>query len=294
MKTALALALAALPLAACGPQTEEDLISDDEVSAIISSRDGLVTTQPPAAESTVVHVRVAWGYFAGKFRDLPGWVNWSGGARMEGGQVSIENLVYFDRHDHPVATQEADAVAWSSKTLPHFDGAVLQVASSAPGQSLHFVTPRFERSLTIEELSAGVNLHETIDSDGHEVAITSVPDQGCAGFSYGYEKPSSEGWLGFAGLFTDQRGTITGRLRLRAEGDQLKARLWKSDGSHPYDLSVSGDPSATGEGTIDLATHRYAFALTDASGTTVARIQGLYADPSYSPRGSYEAVVSCP
>lgn len=295
MKTWTRAALV-LPLFACGvPQTEESLITDSELDAIVSSRDGLVATQPELPPGVdVVHVRLAWGYFAGKFRNLPGWVSWSGGAQMPGAQVSLENLVYFDRHDKPVATAEGDRVQWSSKTLPHFDGAVLRVAASEAGQVLQFTTPKFQRALSIEALAAGVNLRETVDADGHEVAIAAVPDRACAGFSYGYQKPSSEGWLGFAGLFTDASGTITGRLRFRADGNQLTARLWKKDGSQPYDLGVVGDPSATGEGSIDPDSHSFALSLSDADGNTVARVSGIYADPSYSPRGSFQATVGCP
>lgn len=295
MKTWTCAALV-LPLVACGlPQTEESLISDGELDAIVSSRDGLVATQPePPPGADVVHVRLAWGYFAGKLRNLPGWVNWSGGAQMPGAQVSLENLVYFDRHDRPVATAEADRVQWSSKTLPHFDGVVIRVAASEAGQVLQLATPKYQRALSAEELAAGVNLRETVDADGHEVAIAAVPDRACAGFSYGYEKPSSEGWLGFAGLFTDASGTITGRLRFRADGNQLTARLWKKDGAAPYDLGVEGDPSATGEGSIDPDSHAFALTLRDAEGNTVARVSGIYADPSYSPRGSFQATVSCP
>jgi hypothetical protein len=286
-----------LPLFACGVASDPEaaLITDSELDSIQSSRDGLVATEnelPPGVD--VVHVRLAWGYFAGKFKNLPGWVNWSGGTQMPGAQVSLENLVYFDRHDKPVATAEADRVAWSSKTLPHFDGAVIKVAATEASQVLQFTTPKYSRALTTAELAAGVNLRETVDSDGHEVAIAAVPDRACAGFSYGYEKPSSEGWLGFAGLFTDASGTITGRLRFRADGNQLTARLWKKDGAQPYDLSTDGDPSATGEGSIDPASHAFSFSLSDADGNTVARVSGIYAEPSYSPRGSFQATVGCP
>jgi hypothetical protein len=286
---------AALVLCACGPgQTEEQLISDTELNLIQSSRDGLVAAQPePAVGAQTVHVRLAWGYFAGR-RNARGWVNWSGAATMAGGQVSLENLVYFDWHDKPAPTQGSDRVAWNSRTLPHFDGLVLKVSATEPGQALAFVTPKLSRTLTIEELASGLNERTTVDSDGHEVSISAVPDQPCAGFSYGYQKPSDEGWLGFAGLFTDARGTITGRLRFRADGESVTARLWKKDGAQPYDLSVDGEPSATGEGRLDTSTGEFELALTDAAGALVARVRGSYAAPSDSPRGSYQAVVSCP
>lgn len=287
--------VAAFALASCGPgQAEEQLISDTELNLIQSSRDGLVAAQlEPAPGAQTVHVRLAWGYFAGR-RNAPGWVSWTGDATMAGGQVALENLVYFDRHDKPVPTQEAGKVTWSSRTLPHFDGLVLKVAATEPGQALAFITPKLSRTLTIEALAAGLNERTTVDADGHEVSISSVPDQPCAGFSYGYQKPSDEGWLGFAGLFTDASGTITGRLRFRSDGENLTARLWKKDGAQPYDLSVDGEPSATGEGRLDTATGQFELALTDKDGAPVARVKGAYAAPSYSPRGSYQAVVSCP
>lgn len=282
-----------LAISACGSQAEEELITDAELDAIVSSREGLAAAQPEVeAPPGAAYVRLAWGYLAGR-RNAPEWVNWSGEARVEGGGVKLENLTYFDWHDRPVPVQAADRVGWSSRTLPHFDGLVLEVTPAAPGQKLRVVTPRYQREHDVEALAAGINERSTVDGDEHEFSISSIPAGPCGGFSYGYERASLEGWLGFAGLFTNARGEIVGRLRFKADEERIAARLYKKSGDRPYDLSVDGEPFATGRGRLDSGTNTFEFTLHAGDGATVATVSGHFAPPSYSRRGSYQAVVRC-
>ena len=293
MNRALLILLPAL--AACGVESEEGLITDSELNQIQSSRQAITNTHPnQSPDPEAVHVRLAWGYLAGRW-PAPGWVNWSGELRLQSpGTLELENLSYFDKHDHLVQTAESDRVAWSSRTLPHFDGLVVKVSPGQPGAALKLTTPPYSREIPFHVIADGLNERLVVDADGHEVSVSSVPDAPCAGFSYGYEKPSSEGWLGFAGLYTDASGAITGRLRFRADGGQIQARLIGADGAQPYKLNVQGPVLATGQGHLDAATGSFEIALVKEDGSALGTVSGIYAPPSYSERGSYQAVVRCP
>ena len=100
---------------------------------------------------------------------------------------------------------------------------------------------------------------------------------GCGGFAFGYQRKSKEGWLGFAGLLTDESGTNQGIIRFRADGDAIQTQLIGKDGS---DL-------AEGKGT--LRGERFEFEL-GGLGTVKGFFQPANA---FSPRGSFQAVLSC-
>lgn len=282
-------------LAGCGPLSEEELIGDDELSSLVSERQSMtseVSQQPAAAPA--FYVRLAWGYLAGN-RSASSWLSWSGKASADGGaKVSLSHLIYFDRHDRPVPSTGPGEVSWRSRTLPHFDGLVLKVEPTVASTSLTFATPPYSRTLAVADLAVGLNEHVVVDAAGHEVSISSVPAKGCGGFALGYERAAPAGWLGFAGLVTDETGAITGRLRFRSDGGQLQARLIAADGSQPYRLNVKGEVVATGEGELDEATGAFELRLVKPDGSSAGKVRGLFVAPSYSPRGTFQAVVDCP
>ena len=285
----ISICLATLMFAACGPpDSEEGLVTDGEIDAIGTARSELnapLTTPPSATAPAAIHVRLAWGYLAGKAK-AGQWVNWTGGVTTDGGTVVLENLNFFDRGDRAVPSQSASGVSWVSRTLPHFDGLVVKVQPAAPTDVVSIRMPLFSADLTAADLAAGVEQHFVVDAAGHEVSLASVADtEACAGFAFGYERPSAEGWLAFGGLFTDSSGQVTGRLRFRVDGETVRARLMGPD----KQLVASGQGSfaiAAGGGSFTLS-------LARPDGTGAGVVRGLFHSPSYSPRGSFQATVAC-
>ena len=280
----LCSAVAVAFFCSCGTSDRsEELISDSEIDAIATSRASLTST-PAEPTAGAFHLRVAWGYLAGK-RDAPSWVDWTGSVRVDAGSTSLESLNYFERSDFAVPSNDPRSVAWSSHTRPHFDGLVAKVAPAQGAAMVHFQTPAFEKDLTVSELASGFSQRYVVDAAGHEVSISSVPDAACGGFAFGYLRPAREGWLAFGGLFTDASGQPQGRLRMRAEDGKVEARL-----------VANGKESAQGTGTLTVADQggSFRFTLVRSDGVTLGEVRGSYADPSYSPRGSFQATLRCP
>lgn len=261
-----------LVLAGCAAETEEDLIPDSALSSMQSSA-ALTVAPPEPAAPGAFHLRLTWGYLAGNFRP-PGWVDWSGGLKVDSGTATLERLVFFDRRDIVVPAESPAAVAWKSRTLPHFDGVVVKVAPGAASDVLHVKTAAFERDFAVADLAAGVERRFDVGPNGHQISVSAIPAVGCGGFAYGYEKASAEGWLGFAGLLTDETGAPMGVLRFRADGEVVKARL------------VGKDQQVLAEGSGTLKETAFTLSL-DGLGTVTGFFQ------AGSPRGSFQASLRC-
>jgi hypothetical protein len=177
-----------LVLAGCAAETEEELIPDSALASMQSSS-ALIAAE--AAPAGAFHLRLTWGYLAGNFRP-PGWVDWSGGLKVDSGTATLERLVFFDRRDFAVPSEDPAAVAWKSRTLPHFDGVVVKVAPGAASDVLHVKTAAFEQDFAVAALAAGVEQRFDVGPNGHQISVSAIPAVGCGGFAYGYEKASAE------------------------------------------------------------------------------------------------------
>jgi len=143
--------------------------------------------------------------------------------------------------------------------------------------------PQVTRTLDVAALAAGYEERFAVGDAGHEVALSAVPDESCAGFSFGYLTADEVG-LSFGGLLTDASGATLGRLRFSGTGGALDAQL-THDG---------GVLLASGTGSYDASARSFTLALTKVDGTALGGVSGLYAEPSYAARGSYSGHLSCP
>lgn len=280
-RTNLLAVVTALSMAGCSGGSwddEERLIPDSEIDAMQSQ---LVSTTDAPAEGGA-YVKVVWGYLAGKFYDAPGWISWTGSLSVDSGTASLQSLVFFDPHDALQPQPAPNRVDFKSRTKPHYDGFVALVQPGAATDVVHLDTASFSTDIKAADLAQGVNLHFAVDSDGHEVSITSLPASACGGFAYGYQKKAAKGWLGFGGRFADSNGALKGKLRFRADGDAIRARL----------LDDAKDVVAEGTGT--LAGQDFELSLTKPDGTALATVKGVYQPPTYSARGAFQATWRCP
>jgi hypothetical protein len=264
----------------CGFQAEDELISDRELDAVQyeASQSALTSTSPAAPGA--LHLRLAWGYLAGN-REAPVALNWTGGLTLDSGRLALEHVTFFDRRDRPVPTEAGNQLSWSSRTLPHFDGVVVRVDPDVNARSITFATSAFTKELSLQALRAGQLEVIDVDRVGHELSIAAVPESSCSGFVLGYERPSEEGWLGFAGVLMDRTGKPQGFLRFRADEGVVTARVFGMD----------RQLVATGEGRLEG--DRFTIAVTLPDG--IARqVSGQYRAPSYSARGSFQGTTACP
>ena len=278
MNRTLLLGSVALALAACGPQNEEELITDQEVGEVQSAQSALteaVATRPSAPPA--LHLRLSWGYLAGDFR-ARNWIDWTGGVKVDSGTAQLEHLIFFERKDFPKASDDPTQVLWTSHTRPHFDGVVVKIQPGAATDVVHLTTASFSKDLDLAALTAGIDQRFDVDTQGHQISISSIPNSGCGGFAFGYERPAREGWLGFAGLLTDESGNNQGIVRFRADGEVIKARL------------IGKDNAVLAEGDGKLVEDKFEFSL-----GKLGVVKGFYQGPnSFSPRGSFQAELSCP
>ena len=276
-RSLLAGTVALCALAGCGPQTEEDLVTDQEISEVQSAKSALTTAvQQPADAPAAFHLRLTWGLLGGNSKART-WIPWSGGVKVDSGTASLENLIFFDRHDAVQPSDNPAEVRWNSRTAPHFDGVVVRIQPTHTGDKVHVATPLFTRDFDSSELAAGIEQRVDVDSTGHQISISSIPDVGCGGFAYGYEKRAREGWLGFGGLLTDETGANQGVLRFRADGQTISARL------------VGKDGAVLAEGAGRLDGEKFELELKG-----LGTLKGFFqAANSFSPRGSFQASLRC-
>ena len=277
MNTRALVFAAVVALSGCGiPDTEEALVPDSEVNAM-QVEQGLTTATPDSLPSTpgAFHLRLAWGYLAGK-RAPPEWVNWTGKAVVTSGTLALEHLIFFERRDFPLPSPAPNELDWRSHTLPHFDGLVARVVPGAATDTVTITMPRFTQSFDAATLAAGTEQHFIVDTEGHELSLSAVPESSCGRFALGYARDSAEGWTGFAGLVLNQHGQRVGSVRFRAENGQMQARLFEGTTLR-----------ASGTGTLDATNH---FSITFANAGTLS---GLYNPASYSQRGSFQASGGC-
>lgn len=286
-RSKLFAALATLLLTPACAGSSDSAIADSDVDAIATARSSL-TTVDEFATPDVLHVRLAWGYLA--WQDRGGRTaartagrelgfDWTGNLVLSDGTATLDMSTFLEKGDSAVSG-EANEVKWNSHTYPHFDGVIATLKPASAAANLVIKTPSFEKTLSFAEVAAGKELRFDVESTGRQFSISALPDESaaCSGFVVGFVKPE--------GAVTHFKG-----LRLSNLGDRLgKLRFEASDGviSSAEVLNAAGEVVDTGAGTLDAAAHT--FSVTLGSGT----VSGLYADPSYSSRGSFQATARCP
>jgi len=274
-------------LTGCGLGSEESLLPDADITdAQVESVDSAISVVTTPGSPAAFHVRVAWGYLAGKRNWDETWVDWSGSLGVSSGEVALEHLVFFEPRDRPVPSSNPSQVSWKSRTGPHYDGLVMKVMPSTSDAVVHVQTPLLSVDLPTQALAAGLERYEVVDDAGHEVAISSIPDTDCGGFVFGYELPvlRSSG-LVFGGRLTTASGKTAGMLRFHANGDKLEGRLLGNENAILARGTGHLDTTAQ-ESTIDLM-------LNKPDGARFGTIHALFHPPSYSVRGSFEGTLSC-
>ncbi|MFT3706849.1 MAG: hypothetical protein QM817_04200 [Archangium sp.] len=249
-------------------------ITDSEVDAIKTTRSSLTTTDEFATPD-VVHVRLAWGLLAWAGKGAkPTATDWTGGLTLSDGTATLDMSTFFEKGDS-AANGEANQVKWNSHTYPHFDGVIATLKPGSSASTVAIVTPNFEKTLSIAELVSGGEVRFPVDAAGHEFSISPLPDEdaSCSNFVVGFVRDSS-----FKGLVLSNLGDRLGKLRF----DIL------TDGTLSAEqVDLNGEVVASGTGTIDAAAHTFTISIGKST------VSGIYADPSYSSRGSFQATSRC-
>lgn len=258
-------------------------ITDSEVDAIKTTRSSLTTTDEFATPD-VVHVRLAWGLLAWAGKGFvqtseqkgtkPTGTDWTGGLTLSDGTATLDMSTFFEKGDSAL-NGEANQVKWNSHTYPHFDGVIATLKPGSSASTVAIVTPNFEKTLSISELVQGGEVRFPVDAAGHEFSISALPDEdaSCSNFVVGFVRDSS-----FKGLVLSNLGDRLGKLRFDILTDGTL-------GAEQVDLN--GEVVASGTGTIDAAAHTFTLSIGKST------VSGLYADPSYSNRGSFQATSRC-
>ncbi|MBL8912792.1 MAG: hypothetical protein JNM17_19020 [Archangium sp.] len=248
-------------------------VADSEVDAIKTTRSSLTTTDEFASPG-VLHVRLAWGLLSWAEKGKrPEGFDWTGSATLSDGTAKLDMVTFFEKGDQAVAG-EANQMKWNSHTYPHFDGVIGTLTPASLDGTLTIATPKFEKSLSVNELLSAGELRFDVDDVGHQLSISALPDENanCSGFVVGFSRDSS-----FKGLHLSNLGDRLGKLRFEVTDGKIAAEV----------VDLNGEVVDSGEGTLDAATHTFTIKLTTST------VTGLYQDPSYSSRGSFQATERC-
>ena len=268
-------------LSSCGGMSADEPISDAEIDQQAVSSELLRVGEFPreAPHDRAAQVRVTWGFLAGKER--PDRMNWSGGLSVDGGTISVEQLLFFRGHDRLLTSDSGASIRWRSRDAIA-EGFVARVVAPLEG-IVRFDTEPLKFEVPMAELVEGVQRHFVVDSELHEVSLASVPADVCGGFAYGFGKLAADG-INFGGLLTDAEGKTLGRLRFRAVHGKITGTLF----------STRGELLAEGSGTMsEEKGDTFSLALTGAGGHPFAKVQGSYQHPAYSERGWFQATYRC-
>ena len=283
-------ALAALALAACGAQEDDEraLIPDSELAALQQETVPPETAPAAATSGRSFYLRLAWGLLAGD-KSAPSWIDWTGSLSASEGTVQLTHLTYFDREDRPDAQTEASRISWVSKTKPHFDGIVARVELPSDDATVTFDTPAFSRTFRASELAGGDDAVFPVDTAGHVVSVSSLPASSCAGgFALGYLRQATRAsWVAFAGRTTDRTGKFTGTVRFRELEDGTIQ-------GHTMDLD--GKVTGSVRGTVVRSEDGGSFSaeLLDGQGRNQGSITGLFENATYSNRGAFQGSFELP
>lgn len=294
MKTRTLVGLATFLLVPACAGSAGGGVSDSEVDAIKTARESLTIADEFTSTSVApMHVRLAWGYLSWMGEGgrgakgqpglsvpkvMPEGFDWTGNATVTDGKATLDMSTFLEKGDSAEAG-EANEVKWNSHTFPHFDGVIATLEPATTAASLVIKTPSFEKTVALSELTGGKELRFDVEATGRQFSISSLPeeDAACSGFVVGFSRVD--------GTTTHFKG-----LRLSKLGDRLgKLRFDVTDGAITAEVvDASGAVIDSGEGTLDAASHTFAIKLGTGS------VSGLYVDPSYSSRGSFQATARCP
>lgn len=248
-------------------------VSDSEVDAIKTTRSSL-TTADEFSTPGVLHVRLAWGLLSWADKGArPAAFDWTGAATLSDGTAKLDMVTFFEKGDEGVAG-EANQLKWNSHTYPHFDGVIGTLQPASLDATLALVTPKFEKTLGVNELLSAGELRFDVDDVGHQVSVSAIPDEdaSCSGFVVGFVRESN-----FKGLRLSNLGDRLGKLRFDVTDGKIAAEV----------VDLNGEVIDSGEGTLDAAAHTFSITLSNST------VSGLYEDASYSSRGSFQASVRC-
>lgn len=248
-------------------------VADSEVDAIKTTRSSLTTTDE-FATSGVVHVRLAWGLLAWAEKGKrPEAFEWTGSATLSDGTAKLDMVTFFEKGDEAVAG-EANQLKWNSRTSPHFDGVIGTLTPGSADGTFSIVTPKFEKTLAVSELVNAGELRFDVDDVGHQFSISTLPDEdaSCSGFVVGFSRDTN-----FKGLRLSNLGDRLGKLRFDVTDGKIAAEV----------VDLNGEVIESGAGTLDATAHTFSITLSKST------VTGLYEEPSYSSRGSFQATVRC-
>lgn len=286
MKTRILTAVAAFFLTPACTGASGGGVSDSEVEAISTTRESLTIADEFTSTSVApLHVRLAWGYLSWMgdrgLRSSTGVraerYDWTGSAVLSDGKATLDMSTFLEPGDS-AAAGEANEVKWTSHTVPHFDGVIATLEPATAAANLVIKTPTFEKTVAVAELAAGAELRFDVEASGRQFSISALPDEdaACSGFIVGFARVDGE-TTHFKGLRLSKLGDRLGKLRFDATGGAITAEVVDPDGA----------VVDSGEGTLDATAHT--FRITLGSGT----VSGLYVDPRYSSRGSFQATARC-
>lgn len=278
MKLQVPLFAAVFTLSACVGGTTGGAISDSEVDAIKTARSSL-TTADEFATTGVTHVRLAWGLLAWAGKGVrPTGTDWSGGLTIPDGTAKLDMTTFFEPGDAPVDGAAANEVKWNSHTYPHFDGIIATLTPASATGSLVINTASFKQEIPLADLTSGKELRYPVDAAGHEFSISALADEdaSCSGFVVGFVRPEGD-VTHFKGLRLSNLGDRLGKLRFDVTGSDVSAEV----------VDEAGTVLESATGTLDATAKTFSITLAKSI------VTGLYVDPSYSSRGSFQATVRC-
>lgn len=165
-------------------------------------------------------LRITWGFLEGDSTATE-VVDWSGSAEINKGTLALLRTIRFEGNDFIVRPRDSrQKIEFSSFTKPHFDGIAIAIIDNDTSMAdvagtLTLNIGSYSNVLNFSDLDS-LDLVETVDAAGHEVAIVSrlrevEPFSG--GFLAGrWVKTEANGGR-FKGRWINLLGTNAGHLR---------------------------------------------------------------------------------
>lgn len=220
--------LAEIEVLAEDPLFEDTMSTDAEVLAITS-----------APDAVRYRVAVSWGQIPGDATNDTAR-DWSGILAVNRGALLVRRTLAFEpRTDHLLPRTDRRAVAFTSATLPHHDGLVLEIVDPDPGAAEPILlgysgdlpgplgSEAGRLAVPLRALLDGPVELASDDAGNRMVAVALArPIDPCAhGFLMGRWHRVADGRGRFVGRVVDEDGALRGHVRgiygVRASGEQV-------------------------------------------------------------------------
>lgn len=196
--------------------------------------------------------------------------DWSGSLSVDNGIVILRRTVRFDAHDEILPRTSRSLLEWKSRTLPHFDGVLVELHKKVSTDSITTNTadvPKLSVTFKTAPLTVTIGeddlreLHRVVkvDDAGNAVAfntITIMPDACPMGFLAGQWKNNEDRRGGiFRGKWISENGLHMGYLRghygVNSREEHVFFGKWITAPGHFRGLlrgtyGVSDDPEGSG------------------------------------------------